>query len=57
MRSRHARPFAFAAVLAAGLLLPALALAHGVADKDAAFIEATRAADRPVSSTWAPSTW
>lgn len=40
MRSRAQRLAAFYAVLLAGLLLPVLALAHGVADKDAAFIQA-----------------
>ena len=39
-RSRLRTRASFAAVLLATLLLPTLALAHGVADKDAAFIQA-----------------
>ena len=40
MRSSAVRSATFCAVLLAGMLAPALALAHGVADKDAAFIQA-----------------
>ena len=39
-RSRLPIRASFAAALLAGFLLPALAMAHGVADKDAAFIQA-----------------